>query len=64
VGIFLFTGAIILFVAGLLTVDWFMAGRAGGRRMQAVRDAEAGNPSLGYATIQQQSVHDQWKSSP
>jgi hypothetical protein len=60
---FLFIGAVVLFVAALLVLDWFMAGRAGGRRMKAARDGEAGNPNPGYAIIEQQSVHHQWKQS-
>lgn len=60
----LFIGAVVLFVVALLGLDWLMAGRPGGRRMKAARDGEAGNPNPGYALIQQQSVHDQWKRDP
>ena len=59
-GMVLFIGAVVLFVGSLLVIDWFMAGRAGGRRMKAARDDEAGNPNPGYAQIEQQSVHEQW----
>jgi len=63
-GTWLFIGAVVLFVAALLAVDWFMAGRPGGRRMKAARDGEAGNPNPGYAAIQQQSVHEEWNRNP
>ena len=64
VGMLLFLGAVVLFVAALLLLDWFMAGRAGGRSMKAARDGEAGNPNPGYALIEQQSNHEQWKRNP
>jgi hypothetical protein len=60
----LFIGAVVLFVVALLGLDWFMAGRPGGRRMKAARDGEAGNANPGNALIQQQSVHDQWNRAP
>jgi hypothetical protein len=60
----LFICAAVLFVGALLVLDWFMAGRAGGRRMKAARDGEAGNPNAGYAQIEQQSVHEQWNHLP
>lgn len=63
-GMFLFIGACVLFVGLLLALDWFMAGRAGGRRVMAARDREAGNPNPGYALIQQESVHLQYKENP
>jgi len=63
-GIVLFIGAVALFVGSLLVIDWFMAGRAGGRSMEAARDGEAGNPNPGYAQIEQQSVHEQWNQLP
>jgi hypothetical protein len=62
-GMVLFIGAVVVLVGAALALDWLMAGRAGGRRMKAARDGEAGNPNPGYALIEQQSVHDQWKSS-
>ena len=60
-GMVLFIGGVLLVVGALLVLDWFMAGRAGGRKFKAARDGEAGNPNPGYAIIEQQSVHDQWK---
>jgi hypothetical protein len=64
VGMILFIGAVVLLVGSLLVLDWFMAGRPGGRRMKAARDGEAGNPNPGYAQIEQQPVHEQWNDLP
>jgi hypothetical protein len=59
-GMVLFIAGFVLFVAALLALDWFMAGRAGGRRIKAARDAELGSPSAGYAMIEQEPNHAEW----
>jgi len=44
-------GALALFMAALLALDWFTAGRKGRRMLRSAADGEAGNANAGYAEI-------------
>jgi hypothetical protein len=45
-------GALAVFVAALLALDWFMAGRKGRRMLRSAADGEAGNANAGYADVE------------
>jgi hypothetical protein len=45
-------GALAVFVAALLALDWFMAGRKGRRMLRSAADGEAGNADAGYADVE------------
>jgi hypothetical protein len=61
---FFFIFGIVLFVAALLAIDWFMAGRTGRRSMSSAHDAYIGNPNPGYAEITQLDTHIEHKTHP
>jgi len=61
---FILVASIVLFVAALLGLDWFMAGRTGRRSLRSARDGSIGNPNPGYAEITQLDTHIEHKTHP
>src|SRR3954469_22918768 len=59
-----FIAGIVLFVAALLAIDWFMAGRAHRRSLRSADDGGIGNPNPGYAEITQLDIHIEHKTMP
>jgi hypothetical protein len=55
---------IVLFVAALIGLDWFMAGRTGRRSSRSARDGDIGNANPGYAEITQLDIHIEHKTDP
>jgi hypothetical protein len=61
---FFFILGIVLFVAALLAIDWFMAGRTGRRSASSALDGYVGNPNPGYAELTQLDSHIEHKAHP
>ncbi len=57
-------GTLVVLVAALLTLDWFMAGRTGHRILRSARDGEAANADVGYASIERETARVQQKNGP
>jgi hypothetical protein len=45
-------GGLVVFVAVLLTIDWFTAGRVKGRILVSARDQNATDASVGYTQLE------------
>lgn len=53
---------VVVLVAALLALDWFMAGRTRRRILRSARDGEAGNADAGYAYIERDVARVQQKT--